>query len=72
LKLSDEGAPSADILDRIARALMLTNIEREHACGCPPRVHDRKNEGVTLRLHRVLDALESPDLIGTTTWDVAA
>ena len=24
------GAPSADVLDRIARALMLTDVEREH------------------------------------------
>src|SRR6201985_713646 len=34
------GAPSADVLDRIARALLLTNIEREHlfllGLGRPP------------------------------------
>src|SRR5215469_4935871 len=34
------GAPSADVLDRIARALMLTEVEREHifllALGRPP------------------------------------
>jgi len=36
------GAPSADVLERIARALMLTNIEREHlfllGLGRPPDV----------------------------------
>src|SRR5580698_7287268 len=36
------GAPSADVLDRIARALMLTDIEREHlfllGLGRPPEV----------------------------------
>jgi transcriptional regulator with XRE-family HTH domain len=34
------GSPSAEVLDRIARALMLTNVEREHlffiALGHPP------------------------------------
>src|SRR6202034_4499130 len=37
------GAPSADVLERIARALMLTDVEREHlfrlALGRPPEVH---------------------------------
>jgi transcriptional regulator with XRE-family HTH domain len=71
------GAPSADVLDRIARALMLTDVEREHlfllGLGRPPDVHYQKNEGVTPRLQRVLDALEpSPALIRTATWDVVA
>src|SRR5271170_1654635 len=56
------GAASADVLDRIARALMLTEVEREHlfllGLGRPPEVHYRKNEGVTPRLQRVLDALD--------------
>jgi transcriptional regulator with XRE-family HTH domain len=71
------GAPSPDVLDRIARALMLTDVEREHlfllGLGRPPEVRYRKNEGVTPRLQRVLDALEpSPALIRTATWDVVA
>src|SRR5580693_4106856 len=71
------GAPSADVLERIARALMLTDVEREHlfllALGRPPEVHYRKDEGVTPRLQRVLDALEpSPALVRTATWDVVA
>src|SRR6267378_2608891 len=71
------GAPSADVLDRIARALMLTDVEREHlfllGLGRPPEVRYQKNEGVTPRLQRVLDALEpSPALIRTATWDVVA
>src|ERR1700683_497748 len=69
------GAPSADVLDRIARALMLTDVEREHlfllGLGRPPEVRYRKNDGVTPRLPRVLDALEpSPALIRTATWIV--
>src|SRR3954447_26930136 len=71
------GAPSADVLDRIARALMLTDIEREHlfllGLGRPPEVRYQPAEGVTPRLQRVLDALEvSPALIRTATWDVVA
>ena len=71
------GAPSADVLERIARALMLTDVEREHlfllGLGRPPEVRYRKNDGVTPRLQRVLDALEpSPALIRTATWDVLA
>src|SRR6185369_4787608 len=71
------GAPSADVLDRIARALMLTDVEREHlfllGLGRPPEVRYQRNEGVTPRLQRVLDALNpSPALIRTATWDVVA
>ena len=71
------GAPSAGVLDRIARALMLTDVEREHlfllGLGRPPEVRYRKDEGVTPRLQRVLDVLEpSPALIRTATWNVVA
>jgi transcriptional regulator with XRE-family HTH domain len=71
------GAPSADVLDRIAHALMLTDLEREHlfllGLGRPPEVRYRKNEGVTPRLQRVLDALSpTPAIIRTATWDVLA
>jgi transcriptional regulator with XRE-family HTH domain len=71
------GAPSADVLDRIARALMLTEVEREHlfllGLGRPPEVRYQKQDGVTPRLQRILDALEpSPALIRTTIWDVVA
>jgi transcriptional regulator with XRE-family HTH domain len=71
------GAPSADVLDRISRALMLTDVEREHlfllGLGRPPEVRFRQNDGVTPRLQRVLDALgPTPALIRTATWDVLA
>src|SRR6516165_8583288 len=71
------GAPSADVLDRIARALMLTDVEREHlfllALGRPPEVRYHAVEGVTPRLQRVLDALElSPAFVRTATWDLVA
>jgi transcriptional regulator with XRE-family HTH domain len=71
------GAASADVLDRIARALMLTEVEREHlfllVLGRPPELRYRAADGVTPRLQRVLDALEpAPALIRTATWDVIA
>ncbi|GLQ52734.1 helix-turn-helix transcriptional regulator [Dyella flava] len=71
------GAPSADVLDRIARALMLTDVEREHifllGLGRPPEVRYRAPEGVTPRLQRVLDAFAiSPAIVKTSTWDIVA
>ena len=71
------GAPSADVLDRIARAMMLTDVEREHlfllGLGRPPEVRYHAPEGITPRLQRVLDTLDhSPAFIRTATWDVIA
>lgn len=71
------GAPSADVLDRIARALLLTDAEREHlfllGLGRPPEVRYRKSGGVTPRLQRVLDALDpTPAIIRSAIWDVVA
>ncbi|MBE7220340.1 MAG: helix-turn-helix domain-containing protein [Caulobacteraceae bacterium] len=71
------GAPSADVLNRIAAGLMLTEPEREHlfmlGLGRPPEVRYRPVDGVTPRLQRVLDAFEvSPALVKTATWDVVA
>jgi len=71
------GAPSADVLERIAKGLMLTEPEREHlfmlGLGRPPEVRYKPVDGVTPRLQRILDALEvSPAIIKTATWDVIA
>lgn len=71
------GAPSADVLDRIARAMMLTDAEREHlfllGLGRPPQVRYAAPEGITPRLQRLLDTLEySPAFVRTATWDVIA
>ena len=71
------GAPSAEVLERIARALMLTDLEREHlfllGLGRSPQVRYQKIADVTPRLQRVLDALSpSPALIRTARWDVVA
>lgn len=71
------GAASADVLDRIARALMLTEVEREHVfllgLGRPPERRRQPTEGVTPRLQRLLDAFEiSPALVKTPLWNVVA
>lgn len=71
------GAPSADVLDRIAVGLMLTEPEREHlfmlGLGRPPGVRYRLVDAVTPRLQGVLDSLPfSPAIIKTATWDVVA
>ncbi|MDX3974898.1 helix-turn-helix transcriptional regulator [Shinella sp.] len=71
------GAPSAHVLDRIARGLMLTDPERDHlhilAFGHPPEPRYRQHEGITPRLQHVLDAMPfSPAIIRTATWDVVA
>lgn len=71
------GAPSADVLERIAAGLMLTEIEREHlfmiGLGRPPEVRYTPARGVTPRLQRMLDSLEaSPAIVKTATWDVVA
>lgn len=69
------GAPSANVLDRLAHALMLTEIEREHlfllALGRPPEVRYKATESISPRLQRILDVLEfCPAFIRTPTWDI--
>lgn len=71
------GAPSAEVLERIAEALMLTQVEREHVfmlgLGRPPEVRYEQRDAITPRLQRVLDRLNpSPALIRTAIWDVVA
>ncbi|KAB0633046.1 helix-turn-helix transcriptional regulator [Burkholderia latens] len=71
------GAPSADVLDRLARALLLNDAEREHlfliGLGHPPEVRYHASSGVTPSLRHVLDSLESsPAIVRTATWDVVA
>lgn len=71
------GPPSPEVLDRIADALMMTEVEREHlfllGLGRPPEVRFRNPVGVTPRLQRVLDTLEySPAFVKTATWDIIA
>lgn len=71
------GAPSPDVLNRIARALILTDVEREHlfllALGRAPETRYKAVDGITPRLQRLLDVLEfSPAFIRTALWDVIA
>lgn len=71
------GAASADVLDRIAHALALTEVEREHlfllGTGRPPEVSYDGDPPFDPRLQRQLDAMPfSPAIVRTATWDVLA
>ncbi|SFJ60361.1 Helix-turn-helix domain-containing protein [Sphingomonas sp. NFR04] len=69
------GAPSPDVLDRIAKGLMLTESEREHiymlGLGRPPEARYQLVDGISPRLQRVLDGMVlSPAIVKTAMWDV--
>lgn len=71
------GAPSADVLDRLARALSLGETEREHlfllAQGRPPEVRPSARSSVSAQLQRVLDAFgPTPAIVKTPDWTVVA
>jgi transcriptional regulator with XRE-family HTH domain len=71
------GPPSAEVIDQIAKALLLTDDEREHlfllALGRPPAVRYRAATAVAPLFQRMIDAMElSPVLVRTPTWDVVA
>lgn len=77
LEQGRQGAPSADVLERLSRALQLTAPEREHmfliAQNRPPAVRQNTNSDVSPRLQRMLDSLESsPAIIKSSGWDVLA
>lgn len=71
------GAPSAHALERVAKALMLTQAEREHAfllgLGRPPKASYAPEDSVSPRLQRVLDAMPtSAAFIRSVTWNILA
>ncbi|MEM9693161.1 MAG: helix-turn-helix transcriptional regulator [Myxococcota bacterium] len=71
------GAPSADVLERLCEALVLTEAEREHlflvARGRPPSDQAASKAQVTPRLQRFIDALGLiPAIVVTAEWDVVA
>jgi transcriptional regulator with XRE-family HTH domain len=71
------GAASADVLDNLAQALLLTEAEREHlfllGLGRAPESRYKRADGIEPRLQRVLDKLSpAPAFIKTATWDVVA
>ena len=71
------GAPSPAVLERIARALLLTEAEREHlfllAFGHLPESKALLRGDVTPRLQRILDAFEySAAFLRTPAWYVVA
>jgi transcriptional regulator with XRE-family HTH domain len=71
------GSPSTEVLERLAQALTLTAVEREHlfllAQHRPPELRFEVTETVTPQLQRVLDAMPfSPAIVKNATWDIVA
>lgn len=71
------GAPSGEVLERIAGALLLTEVEREHlfllGLGRPPEPRYPLGAALSPRIQRVLDALpDSPAFVKTLNWDLVA
>jgi transcriptional regulator with XRE-family HTH domain len=69
------GAPSPRVLDSLARALLLTEAEREHlylvGIGHRPKAGAPAQEGISGRLQRFLDAMPMiPATVATATWDI--
>ncbi|ELY3421568.1 helix-turn-helix domain-containing protein [Cronobacter sakazakii] len=70
------GAPSREVLNRIAAGLRLTSPERDHlfilAFGHPPESRVSPSGSITPQLQRVLESLTIPAIIKTVIWDVVA
>ncbi|WP_018390815.1 helix-turn-helix transcriptional regulator [Ancylobacter sp. FA202] len=69
------GAPSPRVLDSLARALMMTEAEREHlflvGIGHRPKASAPSQQGISGRLQRFLDAMPTiPATVATATWDI--
>ena len=71
------GAPSEEVLSRIAKALLLTNAEKEYlyltTLGHLPKTDYQLSDVITPRLQSILDALSpNPAIIRNLSWDVLA
>lgn len=71
------GPPSTTVLESLAKALMLTEAEREHlflvSVNRPPKAQPPSNDGISPRLQRFLDSLTYiPATIATPQWDIIA
>ncbi len=71
------GTPSAQVLDSVAGALLLSRIEREHlfrlAHGLRPEAPHLHTGGLDPRFRRALDGfVHRPAYIKTISWDVIA
>lgn len=77
LEQGREGTPSADMLDRLLRALLLSSDEREHlfllAQQRPPAIERAPVEPSMAKLQAVLDSLRgAAAIIKNHRWDVLA
>lgn len=77
LEQGREGAPSSEVLERLARALVLSEVEREYlfllAQNRLPALQHPPESTVSPHLQRLLDAMETiPAFIKTADWSVVA
>ncbi len=71
------GAPSSEVLERVCRALLLTQVEREHAFllayGSLASTERGDEIDQLPSIQRILDALAaSPAFVKTSAWDLVA
>jgi transcriptional regulator with XRE-family HTH domain len=71
------GSPSPVVLERLAQALTLTEVEREHlfvlATGLPPAPNHEIRTDINPRIQRVLDGFDCcPAMIKNCAWDLLA
>lgn len=77
LEQGREGAPSSEVLERLARALVLSEVEREYlfllAQNRPPALNHLPESTVSPQLQRLLDAMALiPAFIKTADWSIVA
>lgn len=77
LEQGRQGTPSADVLDRLARGLRLSDPEREHlyllAQNRPPEVEPPEPEDIGPELPTVLEAFTAgPAFLRNSAWDLLA
>jgi len=77
LEQGRQGTPSADVLDRLARGLRLSDAEREHlyllAQNRPPEVEPPEPEDIGAELQTVLEAFTvGPAFLRNSAWDLLA
>ncbi|MDR3434108.1 MAG: helix-turn-helix transcriptional regulator [Rouxiella aceris] len=77
LEQGREGAPSSEVLERLAQALVLSEVERDYlfllAQNRLPQLQNQPEMTVSPQLQRLLDAMETiPAFIKTPDWTVVA
>ncbi|MGN8027951.1 helix-turn-helix transcriptional regulator [Microbacterium sp. 22242] len=76
LERGRDANPSVQVLDALARVLLLDDIERDYLLGLgsarPPRARKGKPERIPERLHQLLASLDIPAFVEGRAFDVLA